>query len=55
LEGRVDAAKGALMAARGISAADAFGVLVKQSQDTHVRLHVVAEQPLAHFGTTPAD
>lgn len=51
----IDQAKGALMAARGISADEAFGVLVKQSQDTNVRLHVVAEQLLAHFGTTPAD
>jgi transcriptional regulator with GAF, ATPase, and Fis domain len=50
----IDQAKGALMAARGISADEAFALLVKQSQDTNVRLHVVAERLLAHFGARPS-
>ena len=37
-------AKGILMERHGISADEAFGRLVRISQDTNVKLHTVAEQ-----------
>ena len=45
--GPVEQAKGVLMAARGLSADDAFGVLVRRSQDTNVKVGVIASRFLA--------
>ncbi len=47
----IEQAKGAIMAARGISADDAFTVLVKQSQQDNVKLRELAARLLAGLAT----
>lgn len=50
----IDQAKGIIMAARGITAAEAFAVLVEQSQRENIKVRAVAERFVATMTEKPS-